>query len=329
MPCHPNQSSVWDVKMRDEAGMRRGGAADELADTAVLFGRLENVRPLVDALSCIYSAAHKSQDVVISAQASGGIRFAVEEPGCLLASVIIPGRAFAAFECRDAGVRIRLNLSLMLDCLNIFGGGGERDAAGVRISYGGVGHPLVLQLYDSDAVTLCELTTIDADAYDETDFQFLSHAIVNSAIVGSEALRDAISELDYAGSTTAELRLAPRRPRFRFQSPASTTAAADDDGGDDDDAQCTVELPDPTDRSSDTFQTFSSSAAQAAVYRLGHLTRAVRALGLSESSKVQMNAQGMLSLMCRMREGGGGERCFVEFLVVAVEIEAEDDDGDE
>ncbi|CDF35520.1 cell cycle checkpoint protein RAD1 [Chondrus crispus] len=305
-------------------------------DDAVLYGRLDSVKPLIDALSCIYSPAHKGQDVTMTShETHGGIRFTVEEAGCLLASVILPRRAFVEFRCGDASVRLRLNLSLLIDCLNIFGSSSaERFSAAVQIRYAGAGAPLVVRLRDGEADSVCELNTLDCDEGDDTDFRFHAHDMVNMAVVDSDALRDAMAELDYGGATTAELRMAPEPPRFRLSSPAWTVGLLGARGAEEEEeaAVCTVVLADPTDRRTDTFQAFQSRRMQTASYKLEHLGRCVKALGLSESCKVEMNAMGMVSIMCRMRggeDGGGGvlDRCFVEFVVVAQEIE-EDEDGD-
>lgn len=324
------------------------------AEVDVLYGRLESVKPLIDALSCIYSSSHKAQDVILSLHSQGGLRFAVEEAGSLNASVILPSRTFSDFLAHDQSTRLRLNLSLLLDCLNVFGGAtNERLGASVKLSYAGDGHPLVVRLQEQDADTICELTTMTCDGVEETDFQFHAHAIDNIAIVSSETLRDAIAELDYGGATTADLRLAPVKPRFRLQSPARALGLEMDGGGSARDGELdgegealfSVELPDPGDRTVDAFQSFQSLRTQCSVYRLAHLQRCVKALAMSESCKVQMNGQGMLSLMCRMKDGdagvdgarerrgsGGGmgmDRCFVEFLIVALEIEEDDEDRDE
>jgi Repair protein Rad1/Rec1/Rad17 len=369
----------------------------DIPEGTVLSARLENVRFLSDALSCIYSSAHKSQDVLVSVPPKGGLKFAVEQPGCLHASVLLPLTSFAQFSCSDSTCRVRLNLSLLLDCIDIFAGNSvaERGPMPVRLSFDGVGHALVLifKEQDQDAVTLCKLNTIDNEYAEEmeTDFQFRREDVKNMAILESEPLRDAIAELDYAGATTAELRLAPTVPRFRFQSPAVTFRVVDADGVkqregrgggksarkrrrvrseelDDDDssgssdfdenvrtyaeesaadnevceAQCAIELPDPEDRTLSVFHEFRSEFAQTSCYRLDLLGRCSRALSMSETSKLQMNLNGTLSIVCKMRPGmassnaaaaerrpvgGCNEHCFTEFLVVADEI-GEDADVD-
>jgi cell cycle checkpoint protein len=323
-----------------------GNAGNE--NGRVLSARLENVRLLSDALSCIYSSSRKTQDVVLSVPASGGLKFAVEQAGCLMASVLLPLGAFASFKCDDSSTRIRLNLSLLLDCLNIFavpGASADRGPVPVRIAYDGEGHPLGLLFQEQDAVTVCQLNTIDNDYTSESDFQFMAHKVHNMTLLQSEALRDAIAELDYAGATTAELHLGPVAPRFKFQSPASIVVEAGESDSDNErtpaaeyaEPQCAVELPDPSDVSTGVFAEFKSERAQTSSYSLELLQRCSKALALSETCKVQMNTEGMLSVVCRMRpgmasasahgrpggSGGGGEHCFCEFIIVANEIEVD------
>lgn len=377
-----------------------GAETVDVAEGRALAARLHNARLLSDALSCIYSTSRKAQDVVISIGPNGGVRFAIEQTGCLLASVLLPVSSFAEFACSDESLRIRLNLSLLLDCINVFAAtsssapavtslhtpsAGDRLAVPLRLAYNGDGHPLVLVFQEPESATLCRLNTIDDDYAEDVDFRFQAHEIPNMALLQSAALRDAISELDYAGATTAELRLAPDPPRFRFQSPGSLVGLADsimpmnkmrskerdsstarhatdrepnvsDDTNSalssgvastafdhESGAQCEVELPDPEDRSCDVFSEFRSLREQTSVYRIELLSRCSKALSMSETSKVQMNSEGMLSIVCRMRPGlatsttgashidrrsfGTGDHCFTEFLIVAEEIEDDSDNG--
>lgn len=321
----------------------------------VISARLDNVRLLADALSCIHSTAHKSQDVTLSVPAAGGLKFTLSQHATLLASVLLPISSFAHFSCADASVRIRLNLSLLLDCLNIFSASSSTfstssatsPAVPVTILYSGLGHALVLQFTDADAITVCKLLTIEDDnhaAPEDDDFNFMrSGPPPNMALLHADTLRDALAELDYGGALTADLRMAPTRPRFLFESPARAYRGgggsdSDDDVGDGPgaDARCAVELPDPEDRSLAVFTEFRSDFAQVSAYKLELLRRCGRALSLSETCKVQMSRDGMLSVVCRMRPGlssssaaafdrrpgatSGGDHCFTEFLIVADEV---------
>lgn len=295
------------------------------SSSPILFGRLDSLKPLIDALTCIYSPVHKGQDVLLLTQPSGGLKFTVEETGSLLASVILPSNSFLEFKAPSSPLRIRLNLSVLLECLSIFSHSSvdRYSPAAVTISYSGDGHPLELRVRDHEKDCVIKLATLATDAED-ADFGFHRHEMVNMAVVDAETLKEALGELDYGGATSAELRMAPEAPRFVVSSPAWTVGLDGAGVG----GRCEVQLADPGDRNAETFQAFRSKRMQTGSFLLVHLGRCVKALGLSESCKVEMNSGGMVSIMCRMKGEGTEERCFVEFVIVAQEIE-EDEDGDE
>lgn len=192
----------------------------------------------------------------------------------------------------------------------------------------------MITLQESDVVTTCNIHTIESDNVTLPDFQFLAHEVWNKAIVQSEALKDALVELSYAGATTCELRLAPVKPRFRFQSPGLLGSSVGEEVDEEVDAVdteplCAVELPDPSDKTSNVFLEFTSLKVQVSCYRLTLLQRCVKALAMSDTCRIRMNQDGMLSLVCLMRTAPAGasndrayvtNRYFTEFLIAAEEI---------
>lgn len=277
--------------------------------------------------------------MTITVHADGGLRFSVEHTGCLQASVILPSSAFTSFQAADPSIRLRLNLSLFVESLNLFATTPGDTPVSAQLSHNRSGDPLVLRLWDGDADTVCKLSTLafddDRAAVFDVNLAFYQFPLITTAVVSSDIFREALSELDYHAASTAEIRLSPTPPKFLLLSPAASLASDLDGLGDD--ALCTVELPDPHDRTAGAFQSFSCRRLQCSVYKLLHLHRCKQALSLSESCKLQMNAEGMLSLMCRMKDQDSSrfratslERCFVEFVIAAQEIdEDEDDEGNE
>ncbi|GAA5947727.1 hypothetical protein JCM3765_001054 [Sporobolomyces pararoseus] len=128
---------------------------------------------------------------------------------------------------------IVISLSSMLECLNIFGnagvnnnsnpfrrddhqyedkdddrggdnnrrarrvggGGGtsEDKQTSLKLSYKGIGEPLIMLLEESGIVTRCELTTYEPEGL--LDLNFTAHERVQRLIIKSEWLRDALLEL--------------------------------------------------------------------------------------------------------------------------------------
>ena len=74
----------------------------------------------------------------------------------------------------------RVNMSVFLDCLNMFGKS-EAAAApvGLRMFYKGYGHPLELMLEESGVVTDCRLKTMESSGIG-VDSRFRSH--LNGAV---------------------------------------------------------------------------------------------------------------------------------------------------
>ncbi|GAB0496038.1 hypothetical protein MMPV_007348 [Pyropia vietnamensis] len=313
-----------------------GGTAAE----PLLSCRLDTARILADALGCIATPSRKGAVVVLSVPENGGLRFAVEDTGCLQGRVVLRRPVFAAFAARSRDVCARIALGPLLDCLNLFSGFWDKHATALQLIYVGAGHPLVLLLQEKDTVTECALATLEGAGLN--DFAFASQGVLNHTMISSSALREALLELDYGGATHAELRLSAEAPHFRFRSPAPMSlgilsitpddgAAAAGGGGPPGTPplptlggtlaglpprlasipQCTVLLPGPDDdigggAGTRVLDKFTVRATQVSSYRLSLLRRATRALALSDVTKLRTNHDGMLSLAIQLRLGGPG-----------------------
>lgn len=176
--------------------------------------------------------------------------------------------------------------------------------------------PLYVRLFEGDTATICEIATVEGE---ESVLEFGAD-VSNEAILDCDTFREALQELSILSSTTASLRFSPDQPRFALRAPPTVSGVDSiaQIGG-----EVTIVLADPSDPGCDVFQSFRSEHTQEYVYKLEHLGRCIKALGMAESCKVAMNAVGGLSVMCRMRDDGfaRGERCFVEFIVASQESE--------
>lgn len=83
---------------------------------------------------------------MLSVPEHGGLRFAVEDTGCLQGRVVLRRPVFAAFTARSRDVQARVALGPLLDCLNLFSGFWDKHATALQLIYVGPGHPLVLLL---------------------------------------------------------------------------------------------------------------------------------------------------------------------------------------
>lgn len=287
-----------------------------MVDNESLFsGRLTSGRTLLEALQSLYSASDKAEDVEVSGGSSSreGMRFTVCTPGIMLASVMIPARAFSDFHTGDS--RVRVNLSLLVDCLALPYSSEHLVGTKLSCTY----DSLRLTLVEADSVSESCLRTVEGEQgeIDALKREMSARDIVASAILESDALREAISELDYGGADTACVCMATTSPRFVLSAPAGRKPS------------CEVQFADPFDSTQETFHEFKCERSITATFRLSLLHRVMKALAVSDTCKVRMNEQGSLSIVCRMKSSSpvsAADRCFLEFLIIAQEVEDEDDD---
>lgn len=274
-------------------------------ETAVLYGAMTSLKPLVEALNCI-SGQSRGQDVVVT-HGSGGLRFSAAR-STELASAILPPSAFTRLRCDDETLRIRVNLSALLDCLATLG---TADALSAELWFAEA--RLHARVEGSDGTLEMGLAAFE-DAGEEAAMHLDVGASpeVNAFIVDADALRDALHELDYGGATEVEVETGGELGRCRLLVPGGGRLAH---------PRVVAEVG----QNANGFQCLRNLCMQSAIFRLPHVLRAVKALVAAESVKVVVNDAGLLSLLCRLRGGGNlDQRCFVEFVMVAEEIE---DDG--
>ena len=278
--------------------------SQSLPEDAALVATLDSIKPIIDALDCIHSPTSKSHDLIITHKEQSGLQLSTEKPGILLASVILSPVSFSSYQCNRPNLRIRLNLSLVLDTLNILH---STDHTSMQLWISSCTSTLVLRVLRSDSETTCELATLTGDTQD-TDFEWESHSVINEALVRPSSLRDAILELPYGDATNAELRMGGDDV-FQLCSPPN-------------DPRCTVVI------GVDMLETFHSVRLQTVVYRVSYLSRCLKALALSETCRVSVNDIGVLNLMCRIGNARQHE-CWVQFLIIAQEIDEESDDDED
>lgn len=127
-------------------GMMRDGVVEE--GEVVLSCGLSSTRVLAEALGCMFSSAHRGEEVMVSSvgEGAGGLRFTAEEFGCLQACALLERDSFSHFSCADEKLSIRVNLNELIDCLNIFGGIWDKSLTALKIEYRGYGNPLELTM---------------------------------------------------------------------------------------------------------------------------------------------------------------------------------------
>ncbi|XP_060799917.1 cell cycle checkpoint protein RAD1 isoform X2 [Neoarius graeffei] len=175
----------------------------------VLVASLDNVRNLSNILKAI---SFKDQAIFNATQ--NGLKVTVEESKCLQANAFIQAEIFQEFTLKEDVVGFQVNLTVLLDCLTIFGGSTVPGVStALRMCYNGYGYPLTLFLEEGGVVTICKINTQEPE--EPLDFDFCSTNVTNKVILQSDSLKEAFSELDMT-SEILQLTMSPSHPYFRL-----------------------------------------------------------------------------------------------------------------
>ncbi|XP_029861200.1 cell cycle checkpoint protein RAD1 [Aquila chrysaetos chrysaetos] len=208
-------------------------------------------------------------------------------------SFLLQAEIFQEFAVQEESVTFRINLSVLLDCLTIFGTSAlPGTPTALRMCYRGYSYPLMLFLEEGGVVTVCKINTQEPDEL--LDFDFCSTNVVNKVILQSEGLREAFAELDMT-SEVLQITMSPDKPYFRLSTFGNAGSAH-------------LDYP----RDSDLMEAFHCNQTQTNRYKISLLKPSTKALALSCKVSIRTDAQGFLSLQYMIRNEDG-QICFVEY----------------
>jgi len=263
-----------------------------------LVARLENVKILSQLLKSIHFRERSTWYI-----SQNGIKVTVEDAKCVQTNAFIKAEIFHEFllkagrgdEEGSDDLSFSVNLGVVLECLNMFGGVGAGENLGtapsLKICYAGYGHPLVLYLEEQGVITDCQVKTREAEEC--LDFNFANAKIISKVIMNSDYLKEVFSELD-TSSEYIQFSVAPTAPHFQI----CTMGPAGD---------CTVCVP----NSSDMVELFTCHQVSKARYKLAMLRHGIKPLSLSEKVSLRMDERDFLCLQYMVRTDDGP--AFLEF----------------
>ncbi|XP_023684511.1 cell cycle checkpoint protein RAD1 isoform X1 [Paramormyrops kingsleyae] len=254
----------------------------------VLVASLDNVRNLSNILKAIAFKDHALFNAT-----PNGLKVTVEDSKCLQANAFIQSEIFQEFTIQEDSVSFQVNLTVLLDCLTIFGGSTVPGVTtALRLCYNGYGYPLKLFLEEGGVVTVCKINTQEPE--EPIDFEFCSTNVTNKVILQSDSLREAFSELDMT-SEVLQITMSPSQPYFRLSTFGNSGNAHYD-------------YP----KDSDMMELFQCTKTQTNRYKMSLLKPSTKALALSCKVSVRTDSQGFLSLQYLVRNDDG-QICFVEY----------------
>jgi len=227
------------------------------------------------------------------------VRFVIEDSRVWQASLSLGEQIFSEFKASDTVQPFKVPLSVLLDCLNVYG---PSSNSMLLMDYRGYGQPLKITLTGDECVTEINLRTFDCDdlVYFSTDFRRFD--IYNKVILQAHILKESLSELDWSNENLTIL-MSP--DFFKF----STEGAS---------GSCHIQFP----RDSPAFVEFDCRSTQIFTYKLQHLQPALKASGnLATQTQIRMNERGMLCMQHMLSVPDGKKTCFVDFYLLPSEDE--------
>eukprot|EP00871_Galdieria_phlegrea_P003328 jgi/Galph1/3997/GphlegSOOS_G2648.1 len=294
---------------------------------------------LFDALCCLSmnSNKNKRQIIWILQATRGGLKLVVEEDATFQASVLIRENGFCSLEFSDSFVGVCVFLVDLVDGLSILGLSQNSQSGTsslvatkgniLRLIYVSEGDPIFLILHDLDFVTQCRLKTLEFES--PVDFSFFASSVLCSAILSSEYLREAFLEVDVPGTEAVKIHV-----KRDIHETSLIVESCGRSGNSYSSASLvgvsvSVELASNSDVETDLFAEFHvSEDFTQVIFPVHFIRRCIRALSISDTCRLRINENGMLSLVSRL---GTNQKpsdrsnetlesyCFIEHLVLPLE----------
>ena len=267
--------------------------------------RIDSVRDITDVLMCLSIQPKKDLLCLFEATPESLMFVVTGRSKNTQARLTLPADLFEDYFCSAAtAVQLSLNLTTLLDCMQLFG---ASDTAAATMTYSTEDAVFRLSLEDAGILTTCELSGMYHDEDDEELRGGLFAAFQDSpnesaAVLRSEALREHVQELfDVSGAASAKV-------RFDGSAMWMATSGADE-------SSCEVNIP----RTADIFVDYTVAEQTATwTYPLSSLQLAMKALGVAKESYLRINSEGLMCVQHQV-EGKSGKEVFVDFLLVPME----------
>ncbi|XP_033123280.1 cell cycle checkpoint protein RAD1-like isoform X2 [Anneissia japonica] len=152
----------------------------------ILIATIDNAKNISNVLKAILS---KDKELATIFATENGLKVTVEDSKCVQANAFLQAAIFQSYVIREDSVTFKISLSVLQECLTIFGGGSSQGGnPALKICYAGYGSPLLLMLEENGVLTDCSIKTLEPD--ETLDFNFTSANVINKIIMKSDFPRE-------------------------------------------------------------------------------------------------------------------------------------------
>ena len=260
----------------------------------LLYAKMEHPKIFVSLLRGICIT-----DKCLCFISSRGIKFATVLSNSSRSICFITAQMFEVFRLVVPNISFQLNLTLLLDCLQIFGNYSNHVTLFIHYQKHS---PLLLVLEDNGIVTECAITT--EFPYDMLDLHFEKCPILCHVIMKPECLKDIFSDLDM-GNPHLQVKLIPSLQILRFFTKGTL-------------GQCQVDINNnPEIINKMTW--YSPHTENSFEYKINSLKQFSKAVVVAIKSSFKINGQGILCIQFLINSEHD-KVGFIEFLCVPVTL---------
>eukprot|EP00736_Rhodelphis_marinus_P012953 Rmarinus@m.8958 len=257
------------------------------------YGIVSDSKLIADSLMAILLQTKFQQTLCVADQS--GLRMTTQKGGgTMQACVHFPKDVFVNYACTQEKVEFGVDLATVLPCVNFFTS--ALESVPLRLAFRTDTMKLYLSMPDQDFVRECKIPSLDAVPI--ADFPFADFPVDNDVILDAAIFKSMLDGLDFA-DLAVSVKMAPVDPVLQL--------TCDGPEG----LSCDVVLK----KSSEAVRSFRFDRTREHAYHLRSLLSITPALNFAESAKLQMNSQGILSIVVWLRGfGSQSNPCFIEYM---------------
>lgn len=253
----------------------------------LVYAKLDNAKILHQLVKSV-----NFKDHAIFCALENGFKISCEDAKCTQGIAFVHSSLFQEYSVKEECVCIRINLSILIECLNIFGSMGGVTTA-LKICYEGYGHPLVLFLEDNGIITECSLKTMEAESL--VNFEFDVDKIISKVVMKSECLKEALHEIE-ASNDIIEIVISKEKNQFRLSSFGII-------------GDTHIDVP----NDSDFIEIFECKETQDFRYKLNFVKNSLKALAASNKVSIRIADTGVMCIQFLIPVPEMSKMAFVEF----------------
>lgn len=264
-------------------------ARSDEADKYLVYAKLDNAKLLHQLVKAV-----SFKDHAIFCALENGFKISCEDAKATQGIAFVHSDLFQEYSVKEECVCIKINLSILIECLNIFGTVSMNGVStALKICYEGYGHPLVLFLEDNGIITECSIKTLETESL--VNFEFDFDRVVNKVIMKSECLKEALYEIE-GSNDIIEIVISYEKQFFRLSSFGVI-------------GDTHIDIP----KTSEFIEVFDCKETQIFRYKLNFIKNSLKALAASSKVAIRIADSGVMSIQFLIPITDMNKMAFVEF----------------